>query len=245
MEIKNVLSNGAFWQVNKHLAKLVGIESAILLTELIDKCTYYQDRGTLVEIGGEMYFYTTGIELENATTLSWKTQNKCIAKLKEVGFIKTVLKGVPATLHFTICERAIWAFLQNEYFPKEETAGLLMVNSVAKDKPKKENLLFVFPSHFSEKCKALFMDFVAMRTEIKKPIKTQKAINMLIEELNWCSTDSVRIETLQASIKNEWLGLFPNKFETIEVNGRMQSLEEASQKAFEKNLEKLKTMGIA
>lgn len=236
MEIKNVLLNGDFWKINKGIAQLIGVESSVLLAELVERYNYYQNRGTLVKIDNEMYFFAMTIEIENATTLTYRVQKKCIAKLEEVGFIKTVLKGLPKKLHFTICEGAILEFLGNG-------------GSIATDKPKKDGLLYVFPSDFTEQCRALFMDFVAMRTEIKKPIKTQKAIDMLIEELNGCSTDRVRIETIQASIKNEWSGLFPAKFEkTAEPEpekGRFQELEEASKKAFERNLEKLKQAGLA
>lgn len=236
MENKNIFLGGDFWKINKEIAELVGIESSVLLAELIERYNYYQSMGTLIKISNEPYFYMTGIEIQKSTTLSSKIQKRCIAQLKEAGFIKTVLKGIPAKLHFTICEGAILEFLGNG-------------GSIATDKPKKDGLLYVFPSDFTEQCRALFMDFVAMRTEIKKPIKTQKAIDMLIEELSGCSTDGVRIETIQASIKNEWSGLFPAKFEkTAEPEpekGRFQELEEASKKAFERNLEKLKQAGLA
>ena len=108
MKIKSVLSQSAFWQINKSLAQKVGLESALLLSDLIDRESYFEGRGMLIDINGEGYFFVTSKQISDATTLSYRKQKKCITTLEDEGMIKTFLRGVPAKLHFTICESKIW-----------------------------------------------------------------------------------------------------------------------------------------
>ena len=108
MKIKSVLSQSAFWQINKALAQKVGIESALLLSDLIDRESYFDNRNMLIDINGEGYFFVTSKQILDATTLSYRKQKGSIKTLENEGMIKTFLRGVPAKLHFTICESKIW-----------------------------------------------------------------------------------------------------------------------------------------
>ena len=81
MKIKTILSQGAFWQINKALAQNVGLEAALLLSDLIDRESYFENRDMLVNINGEGFFFVTSEQIEQSTTLSYHKQRKCLKTL--------------------------------------------------------------------------------------------------------------------------------------------------------------------
>ncbi len=114
MNIKELLGQGAFWTINKALAKKIGVKEALLLSDLIDKYYYFKSRNELIIHENNEYFYATSTQIKNNTTFTYKTQKKCIFKLKTMGYIKTHLTGMPAKQHFTLCE--------SQFFPKGRTS---------------------------------------------------------------------------------------------------------------------------
>ena len=102
IDIKSVLGNDAHFQVNKKVAKLVGIDAAYLLSYLIDKDNFFSDN--YITKGDDNYFFLQSDKIENDTTLSYKVQKKCISLLEKNEFIKTKLMGIPRKLYFTICK---------------------------------------------------------------------------------------------------------------------------------------------
>jgi len=111
MEIKNVLSQNAFWQINKKIAKTVGINAALLLSDLVDKQSYLSSKD---EIGEDGFFYSTAKQIEESTTLSYKQQKTAIEILESHNMIETQVKGVPAKRHFLIIEEEIWNCLNGK-----------------------------------------------------------------------------------------------------------------------------------
>lgn len=73
------LSQDAYWQINKQVVKIVGIESALLLSDLYSKWKYFNC---------PEWFFNTIENVENDTTLNRHAQEKCINKLIEIGFIE-------------------------------------------------------------------------------------------------------------------------------------------------------------
>lgn len=106
--LKQTLTQGAFWQINKMLLRKLGINPALLLTDLIDKYYYFKDRNQLNKEG---FFYCTAKDLEESTTLTYHLQKKAIDYLIESGLIETQLKGVPAKVHFKIIEKSVFDLL--------------------------------------------------------------------------------------------------------------------------------------
>jgi len=106
--MKHLLSSSSFLVVNKKLAKQVGLKEAILLADLISKEQYFIDNNTIQD----EWFFNTAENIENDTTLSRHKQSIAIKNLVKKGFIKTKLKGLPATLHFKIIENKIVNFLK-------------------------------------------------------------------------------------------------------------------------------------
>jgi hypothetical protein len=121
--IKNVLSSNSHWCVNKRISKEVGIEATVLLTFLIDKMSFYEESGGLVNFEGSFYFYATSKNIEDDLSISYKIQKSCIEKLVNCHLIKTKLMGVPAKLYFTLCEFNI-ELLMKSSFDKKLKQGL-------------------------------------------------------------------------------------------------------------------------
>ena len=107
MALKNILGQNAFWMVNKSLCKVVGIEAALLLSDFIDKYSYYEGHEQLFNFDNELYFYCTSNQILESTTLTYRLQKKCIQILEKKELIKIKLTGIPAKLHFTICENKV------------------------------------------------------------------------------------------------------------------------------------------
>jgi len=87
--------------VNKKLAKVIGLQEAILYSELISKYLYFENDDDLDKDG---YFYNTADNIKDDTTLSKFQQSKAIEKLVKLGLIEYDVRGLPATRYFKITE---------------------------------------------------------------------------------------------------------------------------------------------
>lgn len=121
MSLKNILSQSSFWMVNKTIAKyLNSVESALLLSDLLDKHSYYWANNDLIKFKDDDYFFATSEKIQESTTLSYKVQKKCIKILIDKELIQTKLAGVPAKLHFSICENKIWQIVNSSSYQKSK-----------------------------------------------------------------------------------------------------------------------------
>src|SRR5699024_7969669 len=77
--------------VNKKLSHAIGIEPAIMYSELISKQIYFDNRD---ELTGDGYFFNTVENMKEDTALSKYQQSKSIKKLKELNIIKKYNKIV-------------------------------------------------------------------------------------------------------------------------------------------------------
>jgi hypothetical protein len=87
--------------VNKRLAHAIGIDAAIMYSELISKQKYFADRGQLTEDG---YFFNTVENMQEDTTLTKYQQSKAIKKLVTLNLIFQVNRGLPQKRFFKINE---------------------------------------------------------------------------------------------------------------------------------------------
>ena len=221
MKIKSILSQGAFWQINKSLARKVGLEAALLLSDLIDRESYFDSRDMLISINGEGYFFVTGEQLEESTTLSYHKQRKCLKTLKDAGMIKTFLRGVPAKTHYKIVENKIWSYLKTSSEEIKEPVvkefkNLLLKNS----KTINNNRIIIIDNNNKEQQKAkayfddldinnLFIEFLDLRKSLKAK-NTDRAISLVLKKLEGLSKET-QIEMLEQSIENSWKSVFPIK----------------------------------
>jgi hypothetical protein len=97
--MSNILSQSSWWILNKALAKNVGVDAALLLSDLISKREYFATRGELKEDGS---FFNTRENILKDTTLSLHRQNKALRILEEKQFLKFNNKGVPPKTRFIL-----------------------------------------------------------------------------------------------------------------------------------------------
>ncbi len=89
--------------INKNLARAIGLNEAVIYSELLSRYFYFDERGRL---GPDGYFYNTLADLESGTTLTQRQQDPAIKKLLKLGLIKSKLAGIPAKRHFKIVDDA-------------------------------------------------------------------------------------------------------------------------------------------
>jgi len=106
--MKHLLSSTAFIVLNKQLAKKIGLNPAILLSDLISKEEYFISNGMT-----DGWFFNTESNIEEDTTLNSYMQRKCIRVLKQEGLIEVKRKGIPAKQYFKINEEQVIQILNN------------------------------------------------------------------------------------------------------------------------------------
>lgn len=104
MNIYELLSRDNFITVNKILMKKVGMECAVLLSELCYRRQYLARADKLQEDG---YFYATVESVEDATTLSEHLQRKHLNTLQSMGIVKFERRGLPSKRFIYIDEQAL------------------------------------------------------------------------------------------------------------------------------------------
>ena len=85
--ITRTISNGAYWQINKHLHKHLGLRTTLLLQHFIDL-------QTKLFYGKE--FFQSYTQIENELNLSEYHIKDSIKKLKDFGLLTVEKKGMPA-----------------------------------------------------------------------------------------------------------------------------------------------------
>lgn len=103
-----ILGQHSHWNINKKLAKKVGIEAALLLSDLISKREYFVINK---DIKINEWFFNTAENIELDTTLTPHKQREAIKVLCEVGFLEVKLFGMPAKNHFKINDAQLLKYL--------------------------------------------------------------------------------------------------------------------------------------
>lgn len=98
MDIIDLLANDNYIIANKTIARLYGLEEAVLLGELASEYKYWQRRDELKD----GYFYSTIENVKDNTTLSDKRQRSALTALKEAGLVDVKLMGIPAKRYIKI-----------------------------------------------------------------------------------------------------------------------------------------------
>jgi len=116
-------SNGCI-VVNKNLSKNIGLNEAIIYSELVSRFLYFKEKNQLTDDG---FFFNTVEDLEDGTTLNDYMQRKSINNLKELGLIETSLKNIPPKRYFKIIENTE---LLNSLITKKSNQEALRINSL-------------------------------------------------------------------------------------------------------------------
>jgi len=93
-----ILSSESYLVVNKKLIKQFGPDTAIFISNLIDKYKYFQDKQILVEDG----FYITHKKLIEEYGFTDRGIRNCKTTLKSKGIIETKLIGIPPKEYYYI-----------------------------------------------------------------------------------------------------------------------------------------------
>lgn len=120
MGILKLLASDGFLSVNKHIARIVGLDAAVLLAELASTYNYFEDREQLTEDG---MFYETVERIEENTTLTKYQQSKAVSALVDRGILETKKIGIPAKRYFRINELAVIALLDHKRSKNFTTVG--------------------------------------------------------------------------------------------------------------------------
>jgi hypothetical protein len=116
--VKATMSTDAYWQVNKKVARKLGLEAAVILSDLLSKYDYHDERGELNK--ADEFFYTRE-DMEKFTTFSRKAQEKGLRKLRNAKMIEQHVEGMPAKRMFKINFNEIveWMDTPDEEIPED------------------------------------------------------------------------------------------------------------------------------
>ena len=103
MSVLKLIASSSFISVNKHVAKMFGLDAAVLIGELASESEYWSEKGEL----NNGWFYSTIENVEEKTTLSAHKQRKALAVLQDVGIIEVEYKGLPKKRHIRINEHKL------------------------------------------------------------------------------------------------------------------------------------------
>ena len=102
MQIKKLLSNSAYWTINKELARDIGLDATIVLQHFIDlQSTYYEDGG----------FYQQQERIIKDLPITIDYLRKAVKLLVDKGFLLVIKRGVPAKNHYTVLEANIMMYM--------------------------------------------------------------------------------------------------------------------------------------
>lgn len=103
--LSSTVSQGAFWMVNKKLARfLESNDAALLLADLISRREFFSERGDLDFEGG---FFALSESIENELNLTKEARQKLTKHLESVGFLVVKKKGLPSKNYYYIQDSGI------------------------------------------------------------------------------------------------------------------------------------------
>ena len=119
--IISLLNTSNYQQYNRVIAKhLKSVNAAIMLSELINRYQYHEDRNELVEFKKHegIWFYYQIEKCTERTVLSKKEQSSAIAILESHDCFKKASIGIPAKRHFRINHEGIKALIEEAFSNK-------------------------------------------------------------------------------------------------------------------------------
>ena len=101
------LFKGNFVMVSKVVIRELGLEAAVMLSELYSEYLYWKASNGLTEAG---YFYSTMENVKNNTGLTRARQDSAIKVLEKAGIIKKYVHGMPAKRYFKLIDSGVKRF---------------------------------------------------------------------------------------------------------------------------------------
>jgi hypothetical protein len=136
MDIIDFLANDNYIIVNKDIAKLYGLEEAVILGELASEHKYWQKNGGLKD----GYFYSTIENIEKNTTILEKRQRLALNSLKEQGIIDIKRMDIPAKRYIKINTEKLLSLFIDNIVQIGETSSVKMAELEQSNQPTKNNI---------------------------------------------------------------------------------------------------------
>lgn len=111
MAFTGYLSKGDSIILNMHLARMYGLDAAILLGALANEYDLAEARD---EIDDDGYFCAPVNHIKEKTRLSYKLQRRAIELLKEDVILDVKAKGIPAKRYLRVNVRRLAAMLKDK-----------------------------------------------------------------------------------------------------------------------------------
>ncbi|WP_163531461.1 hypothetical protein [Halobacillus ihumii] len=140
MNLFDLLRSDGSIVVNKALAHTIGLNEAIIYSELVSLNEYWKSKEQLTD--GE-WFYCTIENLQKNTTLKRSTQDKAIKNLEKLGLIHTRRMGLPAKRYFRITDKIYELILSkahsNQFVENKQTRVLKNEHTSLRDLNKQDS----------------------------------------------------------------------------------------------------------
>ena len=223
-----VLSSDGYIVTNKRLAKLFGLDAAVLLGELCSEYMYYNKYNNLTEDGG---FYSTQDNIEYNTTLNSYAQRKALKVLQDNGIITVKKQGLPARNYFYINnDKLINLFIDTENksckvstssplnFEGLEVQNLNINNNTTNNN--KQTKVVSNDTTTKPKSETEFFEFGIQETKPKKQNLYMKCLALIDDYTNDPALCDLLIQYLNLQLEmglkyvNMWKGLL-NKLGTL------------------------------
>ena len=182
-----LLSSSAFYIVNKKLADILGINSALLLADLISKQDYFNQEFIM----SKGWFFNTEENIKHDTNLTGYQQRECTKKLVKFGLIECEVRGIPGKKHFKINEQRVLELLESK-----KLKNFTSINDIKETIIKNNNLLqrrtqFVegvySVTDVSEDNKKEFCDYwcETNKSQTKMKFEMQKTWDLNLRLIKW------------------------------------------------------------
>lgn len=200
--VQNTLSQDSFLLVNKKILKeLKNANTAVILSSLISKYTYFESRGEL----NNDYFFNTKEMLTEELGLSQKIILASEKLLVSEGFLTTKLKGLPVKKYYLINWDKIAEILNDNYsvqekLPTKKYGGkkteqpikLVQESAIITNKTSKSTTTMCFdkPSLKSIICADSRMNLIQSNNQVNILEKELWSLEVILSDLNLCTTNN-------------------------------------------------------
>lgn len=226
MGILQLLAKENYIAYSKPLAKIVGIDEAILFGALCSICN----------IHGDEFFCQQERLCEDTCLTEYRLRN-AMKNLEKFGLVSIVKKGLPAKNYYCLSEETFLNLMniQSTSGTKFDTTGSNksdttsegnsdstykkqdIKNNNKKINKKKERKTTSYDEILSavtdDSLRDLYLEYIKMRKLIKSPM-TDRALTMLIKKVNELEQTTDRQKMLlETAIMNNWKSVYPLKDE--------------------------------
>jgi len=213
-----IFRTDAFLAINKKLIKVLGLEKALFISNLIDKYKYFQKREMLTEDGA--FYNTHGDQIYEIGLTEYQIR-KCKKELIEMGILKTEKRGVPAKEFYFINFQLLIAMVFGEELNIEgldltKTGGLDLTKTGGLDLTKTGGLYNKTKDNKTKDNKNLFSDlnskieskqdknsrYVPLAERLASIIRKNKRINVTSQKIvSWANEIRKLVEIDGVSIQ--------------------------------------------